>query len=697
MKSTSAAPESLIAAGMLADAGMPVFSCGLDRRGNPMPPEGWQETVVGDSGVRGWKRGRALCGVTGVIYDVLDVDPRNGGAKSFAALFDELGDDLPDVDWKVRTPSGGIHMYIAPLGIGTVPGFMPGLDLKGGKPDGSSRGFVFLPPTVRPSKDTRRSGRFAYAYDDLPCDDAGFSSVLRDVILAHAEERTLLRGANGSGHVNGRGSGSVVSAGVSAGVSGGVSGGRADVSALRSAAVSAEAGGQRAALLKLVHEYERKGYDRSDIVTLLLGLGLRSFDEKRPWNAAAFRGLLHAEGEVVADGVPGELDGITRPVAPGLVRRFSEVEQQRTSWIWPGYLARGEMTIMDGEKGVAKSLITLDIAARLSTGRPLPGWEGNGEKVSAIVFCLESNVGKEIAPRLSAALADMDLVWCRGVAEVRHGRGKGSSASSEWVLPESAAKFGDAIKASGASVAIFDPINDFLSGDVNPNSDASIRQALGPLGRVLDELDCAGWLIRHMNKDTGASARMRGTGTTAYQNRARVHLVVGRIPPSAGIDDARYGLACVDSNLRRIEEGVLAYDVVDSDIVADDSGGLVPMLEWHGRCNLDADALVRSSVQKGPPPIIQEEIREVLESMFKRGPSWPVKKVMSELALAKCSTNPKTVAKVAAGMGLNKKRHMRRGASGGVEAWYWTTETVGGGKFRVMEHSGSDSAEDENA
>src|SRR5690606_41391920 len=33
-------------------------------------------------------------------------------------------------------------------------GFLPGVDLKGGKADGSSRGFAFIAPTVKPSKTT---------------------------------------------------------------------------------------------------------------------------------------------------------------------------------------------------------------------------------------------------------------------------------------------------------------------------------------------------------------------------------------------------------------------------------------------------------------------------------------------------------------------------------------------------------------
>lgn len=123
-----------------------------------LPPE-WQRTVPTlnwlDPTVPGfedkaWRPGWALCAVAGVRFDVLDTDPRNGGDASRARLV-ALG-LLPTVYAVATTPSGGTHELIAPLGIGSKTGFLPGLDLKGGKAGGSSRGFVFIAPTMKASK-----------------------------------------------------------------------------------------------------------------------------------------------------------------------------------------------------------------------------------------------------------------------------------------------------------------------------------------------------------------------------------------------------------------------------------------------------------------------------------------------------------------------------------------------------------------
>ena len=96
---------------------------------------------------------------------MLDIDPRNGGAESLRLLAAELGENAPEIYWRVATPSGGKHFYIASLDIGKHIGFMPGLDLLG-------RGaFAFLPPTVRKGGTyTPGPSRLAALNGDGPCE-----------------------------------------------------------------------------------------------------------------------------------------------------------------------------------------------------------------------------------------------------------------------------------------------------------------------------------------------------------------------------------------------------------------------------------------------------------------------------------------------------------------------------------------------
>jgi hypothetical protein len=644
----------------LVEHGVPVFAARLTDDGQPDKLDrrwrSWQEKQPSIKAIDSWQPGEALCAVTGIAFDVIDWDPRNDpGGQSFNKLSSALGDDGPEVFWQVSTPRGGRHMYVAALGLGSHNGFLPGIDLKGGHADGTGRGFVFIPPT------SRLGGSYyltsASRISDEPCEP----------LKNYIQECLDLPKATGNGAA------------------------REHPDDLKRAVVIAGAGEQRTALLRYVHELERKGYSRDDIVVLLRALlpEVKNFNGRDPWYPARggnpdlhIQGLFHRKGTIIPDAAPGEVDGIAKPQrkSASLIKRFSDVDRQRTQWLWRGRLARGEMTITDGEKGVAKSLVAIDVASRGSKGMPMPGEsedESTGEILTTIIFTAESSISKEIAPRIDAAGGDSYYIVTQedGLVSVR-GRVK-----KEWILPDGADMFDQAIREADADIAIFDPINDFLGEDINTNNDASIRRALKPLGRVLQQTGCAGWMIRHMNKDTGANARMRGSGTTAYQNRARVHMVAGRLPegslPGSG---ARYGIAIVDSNLRRLEKGVLAYNAVDSDIVADDADGMVPKVEWHGWCNVEADDLVRDAVNKpkGPEPMVQLEIREVLEEMFEEKDTWPKTAVLERLRESGIKANPKTIDKVKASMGIRHERVARRGAAGGIQHYNWTIKTVKG-------------------
>lgn len=136
----------------LVRAGVPVFVAPPDpttTTGYRLPRQ-WETSTPNLDVVERWRPGWALCAVMGHALDLVDVDPRNGGDATVAGLM--AGRAWPRSYARAATPSGGTHDFVAPLRVGSRDGIAPGLDVKGGKPDGTSRGFAFIAPTVRVSK-----------------------------------------------------------------------------------------------------------------------------------------------------------------------------------------------------------------------------------------------------------------------------------------------------------------------------------------------------------------------------------------------------------------------------------------------------------------------------------------------------------------------------------------------------------------
>lgn len=154
--SSSDQPEArgLEIARALARAGVPIFVArGVPGKpGQFKHPEGWQRIAPDPAIVDTWRPGDALCAVGGGPADWLDCDAYNGGAASRSELV--MGGAWPTSYGQQETPSGGTHDVIVPLRTGSRDGWMHGLDLKGGRPDGGGRGFIYIEPTVRASKST---------------------------------------------------------------------------------------------------------------------------------------------------------------------------------------------------------------------------------------------------------------------------------------------------------------------------------------------------------------------------------------------------------------------------------------------------------------------------------------------------------------------------------------------------------------
>jgi hypothetical protein len=96
---------------------------------------------------------------------------------------------------------------------------------------------------------------------------------------------------------------------------------------------------------------------------------------------------------------------------PLRVRPACELNPCDVTWPWQYWLAAGKPTLLDGDPGLGKSLITLDLCARLSTGRPMPdGSPGPGRPVNCLVLNAEDGVEDTIHLRLRALGADENRV-----------------------------------------------------------------------------------------------------------------------------------------------------------------------------------------------------------------------------------------------------------------------------------------------
>jgi len=268
--------------------------------------------------------------------------------------------------------------------------------------------------------------------------------------------------------------------------------------------------------------------------------------------------------------------------------------------LWPGRLPLGKLSILDGDPGLGKSLLALDLCARLSTGRPFPDGRPSPGPAPAIVINGEDGAADTIRPRLQALGADLDRVFVMD-------RLLGGTRDS-LRLPEHARFLGRALQQTGARLLVLDPVMAFLEAAVAIGSDPSVRRALLPLIGLAEEHSAGMLLVRHINKSGGAQAIYRGAGSIGISGACRSSWLVARDPR----EPARQVLAEVNANLAAPQLS-LAYT-----IEAEETG--LATISWLGPSPWSADELLAGAARGAAAARALDRAREFLVTALAGGP-----------------------------------------------------------------------------
>jgi hypothetical protein len=101
------------------------------------------------------------------------------------------------------------------------------------------------------------------------------------------------------------------------------------------------------------------------------GLLRPKWDEPRPGGTYGSQTIRRAIANVDQAVTPSTPPPRRGGVSPVLIN-MEDVAPEAVEWIWQGRIAVGKTTMLCGDPGLGKSWITLDMATRISTGRPWP-------------------------------------------------------------------------------------------------------------------------------------------------------------------------------------------------------------------------------------------------------------------------------------------------------------------------------------
>jgi len=322
----------------------------------------------------------------------------------------------------------------------------------------------------------------------------------------------------------------------------------------------------------------------------------------------------------------------------------ADVTTKAVEWMWRGRIPEGKLTMFDGDPDLGKSVVTMDIAARASTGRPFPDGEPC-EAGNVLIVNVEDGADDTIVPRLKAHGADLSRVFLFSSVPDADG------GTRLLELPQDIMILEKKVVQRGARLLILDPVLTMLGGDANKDQDA--RKALAPIRDMAERTGVTVICVRHLNKNVSLSAIQRGGGNMGLIGVARAGAFFAQHPD----DDKLRVMAVHKSNLAQRPPS-LSYRIVTSEVHD------TARVEWAGTTDHDANSLASGPATPAEKSKL-DEAKEFLRDELSDGPMW-AKLVLRDARDAGVAQATLYAAKTALRVRSEKI---------GVEGWQWSLPT----------------------
>lgn len=262
-----------------------------------------------------------------------------------------------------------------------------------------------------------------------------------------------------------------------------------------------------------------------------------------------------------------------------LTQSMDEVEEENIDWIWYPYLARGEVTIVEGDPGVGKSYLMQMISKGIVDGDKLPTEKKTMPRLTpgpVAYFDIENSAGSVTKKRLRYnGCENMRLFYQEQ---------EPFSVDNTEILE----KVYDGIERLKPVMCVFDTVNLYI-GKADTSRGSETTQALANFKDIARRFNCAVVILRHLTKGggQGTSALYRGQGNIAFTGVSRIVMTVGR----HNEDPDTKVVAMTKCNLAPFPRAITYTITGMPDTLKERDRS---KFEWTGFCDLTSDDIIKT-------------------------------------------------------------------------------------------------------
>jgi hypothetical protein len=340
----------------------------------------------------------------------------------------------------------------------------------------------------------------------------------------------------------------------------------------------------------------------------------------------------HCAGRTLAD--------VIELVAPDAVQLLcmSDIPPEEVHWLWRPWIPRKKLTLVEGDPGLGKSHLALQLATAVSLGYGLPGMLKTAP-ANTLLLTAEDGLGDTVRPRLDAMGADLARIFPLSGTLVFDATGL--------------VHLEQAIQQTSAHLVVVDPLVAYLGATVDLHRANETRAISKQLAAIAERQDCAIVLVRHLTKSGKDHAIYRGLGSIDLTASCRSAMLVGSDPN----DTTRAALIHIKSNLAA-KAVSLGFTIADG------------RFKWTGPTTLTAADVL--GAERGGQSAVQEAV-EFVRSQLADGPV-PAKTVREHAHAAGIAE--KTLRRAGKSIGIVAEQVHEKGRKGAAS---WTWRLIDGG------------------
>jgi AAA domain/RepB DNA-primase from phage plasmid len=393
--------------------------------------------------------------------------------------------------------------------------------------------------------------------------------------------------------------------------------------------------GKRSEVLwRMGNELLESGLSQDEIFVLI---------KASPWNK--FSGRRNEDEQLRAEldkslskhlnghAIKGKSNGNGRDVEPEPFISMADVEEEDLDWIWYPYLAKSELTILEGDPGLGKSYLAQMIGGAIVDGRSLPTVKPQGKKPvqGKVVYFDMENSSSTVTKR---RLVDNQVRNQRDYFQYEEFFSIDNERILDFIRGE--------LEKINPVLIVFDTINTYI-GKADTHKSSETQQAFSQFRQLASDFNCAVLVLRHLTKSKGGDkALYRGQGSISFAGLARVVMTVGQLPDDP---DVR-GMAVTKINVTKAPR-TISFSI---DELPEDHS----KFSWGSFLDLSSDDLLTHNPKSERSGAVMEEVKEFLKDTLAGGPMDHMKvKRMAE----KRSISVRNLQRASDALGIRKEKN----------------------------------------